>query len=203
MTTLPRKSSSNLSNLDKSSSLTRHTSPSHVNTVNVHKKSSHPLKTNILSSSPSFVASNQLSNSLTTLFDPTKSIAALLLRSSLAYLNSQQLSYSTACTIPGCLQCETVRYVLANSINNQLYTCHWTSCNARFNSNDELVEHIRNSHRSPKISFHSYPHRFHPYLNVSRMINTTDQLPFFYPHLSLTPMTESKRYMNNNTNNNN
>ncbi|CAF2526937.1 unnamed protein product [Rotaria sp. Silwood2] len=200
-TSLSTKSSSNLFNSDKSFSSTKRSSPSQLSNVNAHKKSTLPLKTNIQSASLSFIEPNLLTNQLTPLFDPTKSAAALFLRSSLAYLASQQHSYSTTCTIPGCLQCETVRYILSNSINNQPFVCHWSSCNARFYSNDELMEHIRYSHRSSKISHHHH-HRFHPYLNIPRMTETNDQLPFFYPHLSLSPMTETKRHMNNTNNNN-
>ncbi|CAF1350222.1 unnamed protein product [Rotaria sp. Silwood1] len=202
------KSSTNLFNSDKSLSSTKCSSPSQLNNINTHKKSTLPLKSNIQSASSSFIEPNLLTNQLTPLFDPTKSAAALFLRSSLAYLVSQQQqqqhSYSLTCPIPGCLQCETVRYILSNSINNQPYVCHWSSCNARFYSNDELIEHIRYNHKSSKISHHHhYHHRFHPYLNTSRMTEANDQLPFFYPHLSLLPMTETKRHMNNNTNNNN
>ncbi|CAF1097307.1 unnamed protein product [Rotaria sordida] len=206
ITSLSTKSSSNLLNTDKSFSSTKRSSPSQLNNINTRKKSALPLKTNIQSTSSSFIEPNLLSNHLTPLYDPNKSVATLLLRSSLAYLASQQHSYSSICTIPGCLQCETVRYILSNSINNQPYICHWSSCNARFYSNDELSEHIRYSHRTSKISHyhhHHRHHRFHPYLNTSRIIEANDQLPFFYPHLSLLPMTETKLRTNNNTNNNN
>ncbi|CAF2129329.1 unnamed protein product [Rotaria magnacalcarata] len=198
---LPAKSLLNISHSDKPYSLTKRSSPSQLNTINAHKKSTHLLQTNSLSTSSSFVGTKQISNPLTPVFDPAKSAAALLLRSSLAYLTSPQHVYSSTCTISGCLQCETVRYILSNSINTQPCAYHWTSCNTRFYSNDELIEHIPYNHnnRSSKISHH----RFHPYFNVSRMINTNDQLPFFYPHLSLSPMAETKQCMNNNINNNN
>ncbi|CAM4885859.1 unnamed protein product [Rotaria socialis] len=201
ITSLPTKSLLNISHSDKSYSLTKRSSPSQLNTINAHKKSTHSLKTNSLSTSSSFVETKQISNPLTPLFGPAKSAAALLLHSSLAYLISPQPAYSSTCTISGCLQCETVRYILSNSINNQPYAYDSTSCNTRFYSNDELIEHIPYNHnnRSSKISHR----RFHPYFNASRMINTNDQLPFFYPHLSLSQMTETKRCMNNNTNNNN
>ena len=117
---------------------------------------------------------------------------------SLDYLSSQH-SYSSSCIFPTCLQCETVRHILSNSLNNQPYRCHWSLCNERFYSHDELIEHIRYKHRTSKISNHS---RFHPYLKPSRMINNNDQLPFFYPHLSLSSMTETTHCSNNSNNNN-
>jgi hypothetical protein len=164
--------------------------------------------------SSSFVESNPLSAHLPPLFDPTTTAAALLLRSSLAYLAAQQQqqqhqhhSFSAPCTVPGCLQCETVRHILSASVNNQPYICHWFSCNARFSSSDELVEHLRHSHTSigkaTSIQQHHNQHRFHPYLKPPLMLNNNDQLPFFYPHLSLSPMTGTTRRTNNNTNNNN
>jgi hypothetical protein len=174
------------------------------------------VKPTILAPSSSFVESNPLSAHLPSLFDPTTTAAALLLRSSLAYLAAQQQqqqqqqqhSFSTPCTVPSCLQCETVRHILAASVQNQPYNCHWYSCNARFSSADELVEHLRHNHtstgKSNSIPSYSTHHRFHPYLKPpSLMLNNNDQLPFFYPHLSLSPMTGTTRRTNNNTNNNN
>jgi hypothetical protein len=173
------------------------------------------VKSNTITQSSSFVESNPLSSHLPSLFDPTTTAAALLLRSSLAYLAAQQQqqqqqqqhSFSTPCTVPGCLQCETVRHILAASANSQPYNCHWYSCNARFSSADELVEHLRQNHTSTgkSTSTHQYHnhHRFHPYLKPPMMLNNNDQLPFFYPHLSLSPMTGTTRRTNNNTNNNN
>ncbi len=172
------------------------------------------MKSSTILPASSFVESNPLSTHLPPLFDPTTTAAALLLRSSLAYLAAQQQqqqhSFSTPCTVPGCLQCETVRHILAASANNQPYSCHWFSCNSRFSSADELVEHLRHSHTSSigkTSSIHQQHHnnhqRFHPYLKPPLMLNNNDQLPFFYPHLSLSPMTGTTRRTNNNTNNNN
>ncbi|CAF0924447.1 unnamed protein product [Adineta steineri] len=191
ITSLVTKSSSNISNFDKSLSSTKRLVPSQINQTN--KKSTLPLK------SPTISSTNQ-SNYFSSLTDPTSSVASLLLRSSLAYLASQQHSYSTSCTMPGCLQCETTRYILSNSIDNQPYICHWYSCNARFSSNHDLIEHIRYNHSLSKKSDH---YRFHPYLRSLKMTNNNDQLPYFYPHLSLSPMTETTKRTNINPNNNN
>lgn len=194
---------------EKSFPSTKRSLPSHVN-----RKSTLPLK-------PSPVGKSSSSSSLLesshfpTLFDPTA--ASLLLRSSLAYLAAQQQqqqqqhSYSSACPIPGCLQCETVRHILAAStVNNHAYASH-----GRYNpSNDDLFDYVQQSSRAVKSSPTPPPpsasHRFHPYLkptatttSTMTMINNNDQLPFFYPHLSLSPMTGSTRRMNNNPNNTN
>jgi hypothetical protein len=219
ITSLVGKASSNpssTSNQDKSLLSTKRSSSSSSSSssstpftsTNVHRKSTGTCKPAGLGNASPFVESHPLSSHLPSLYDPSTA-ASLLLRSSLAYLAAQQQqqqqqqhSYSTACTIPGCLQCETVRHILAASaVNNQPYACHWYSCNGRFSSSDELVEHIQHNHRSSKVTNHQ---RFQPYAKPSMlMINNNDQLPFFYPHLSLSPMTGSTRRMNNNTDNNN
>ncbi|CAF0901925.1 unnamed protein product [Adineta ricciae] len=223
ITSLVTKSSSILSstsNSDKSLSSTRRSSPSQTNSTITNKKSTLPVKPSTINPSSSFVESNPLSTHLPPLFDPTSTAAALLLRSSLAYLAAQQQqqqqqqqhhSLTSPCTVPGCLQCETVRHILAASVNNQPYACHWFSCTARFSSADELIDHLRHTHTSAgkttslsshQPQHHSH-HRFHPYFKPPVMLNNNDQLPFFYPHLSLSPMTGTTRRSNNNTNNNN
>ena len=202
ITSLVSKTSS--SNQEKAFLSTKRSLSSHVN-----RKSTLPLKPSPVgksssssSSSSPLIESNLSSSHFPSLFDPTAT--ALLLRSSLAYLAAQQQhSYSSACPIPGCLQCETVRHILAAStVNNQSYACH-----GRYNSSSEelLLEQAR--------ALTSASHRFHPYLKPttttppptrsSAMINNNDQLPFFYPHLSLSPLTGSTRRMNNNPNNTN
>lgn len=224
ITSLVSKSSSVLSSTSTNdkSSISKRSSPSQTNSTPTTKKSTHPVKGNTTISSSlssSFNDSNPLSAHLPSLFDPTATTtAALLLRSSLAYLAVQQQqqhhhqhSFSSPCTVTGCLQCETVRHILAASMNSQPYNCHWYSCNARFSSADELVEHLRHSHTSSTgkmNSIHQHhnnnnQYRFHPYLKPPMLLNNNDQLPFFYPHLSLSPMTGTTRRSNNNTNNNN
>ncbi|CAF3511943.1 unnamed protein product [Rotaria socialis] len=230
ITSLVNKSSSTLSsavNTDKLLLSSKRSSPSQPNSTLANKKSTPPVKPSTIVPSSSFVESNPLSAHLPPLFDPTTTTAALLLRSSLAYLAAQQQqqqqqqeqqqqqqqqqqqhhSFSTPCTLPGCLQCETVRHILAASVHTQPYLCHWFSCNARFSSADELIEHLRHSHTSTgkatSMYQHHNHHRFHPYLKPPLMLNNNDQLPFFYPHLSLSPMTGTTRRTNNNTNNNN
>ncbi len=176
---------SSLSNSDKSFSLTKNST---LSQSNPNKKSTLSLKTKPISLSSSFIERNILSNIYPPQFDPT----ILFLRSSLAYLSSQQHSYSTICTIPGCLQCETIRQMLSNP---QPYYCHWKTCQAKFPSNEQLIEHIRYDHRSPKTSNY---HRFHPYFKPTNASNLNDQLPFFYPRLSMSLMSETKRPLNNN-----
>ncbi|CAF1544129.1 unnamed protein product [Rotaria sp. Silwood1] len=221
ITSLVTKSSSTLSssttsNNEKPLLSSKRSSPIQSNsTITNNKKSTVPVKPSTIIPSSSFVESNPLSSHLPTLFDPTTTAAALLLRSSLAYLAAQQQqqqqqqyhSFSTPCTVPGCLQCETVRHILAASVHTQPYICHWYSCNAKFTSADELIEHLRHNHTSTgkttSMHQHHNHHRFHPYLKPPSMLNNNDQLPFFYPHLSLSPMTGTTRRTNNNTNNNN
>ena len=193
---LTKSSSLNSSNSDKSFSLAKTSSSSSLTNPHTNQKSTHSLKHKTISSSLSFNKPNLFSNTVVPpQFDPRTNLAALVLRSSLAYLSSQQHSYSTICTIPGCLQCETYRYFLTRSINHQDHVCHWKTCHARFPTNEQLLEHIRYTHRSIKMTNSL---RFHPYLKSSMMINPNDQLPYFYPHLSLSSMTESTQYVNNN-----
>ncbi|UJR29984.1 hypothetical protein I4U23_017531 [Adineta vaga] len=110
--------------------------------------------------------------------DSTSSLTNLFLHSSLAYLASQY-SYPPICTIPGCFQCHTAQY------NFPPYSCH------RKLSSEH--DHIRSNHRLSKIVNHQ---RFHPYSKPSKLINSNDQLPYFYPYLSLS----ATEYLNNNKN---
>ncbi|CAF1275748.1 unnamed protein product [Adineta ricciae] len=114
--------------------------------------------------------------------DSTPSLTNLFPQSSFTYLTSQY-SYPSFCTVPGCFQCHTSQYLCNNSFNNlQFYVCHYLKCGARFFSEYELYNHIRSDHKPTKMSSHS---RFQPYLKPSKLINTNDQLPYFYPYLSL------------------
>ena len=210
ITSLVSKTSSNLSSVstnEKSSSATttKRSLPSQLHSGYATKKATLSFKAPAIGMSSSFDESSLYSSHLPPLFDPTSTAAAYLLRSSLAYLAAQQQqqqhSYSSPCSQSGCLQCETVRHILAASaMSNQVFTCHWPSCNARFTSNPDLAEHIQQTHKSSKVT---HSHRFHPYFKPSMTINNNDQLPFFYPHLSLSPLTAATRRLNNNTNNKN
>ena len=163
------KSSSSSSNSDKSLPLIKNSSNSQLN-----KRSSLSLKAK--SSSSSTIERS--------VYPPPIDPAVLLLRSSLAYLSSQQHSYSNICTVPGCLQCETIRQFASNSINPHLYQM-------KSPSNEQLIEHIRYNHRQ----------RFQPYFKPTNTINLYDQLPSFYPRLSMSLMSETTRRLNNNNNN--
>ena len=160
------------------------------------KKSSHTTKTTLFSTPSSFTDSSYpLTNSfsLSSSSSSTTAAAALLLQSSFAYLSAQQPSphpFSSSCSLAGCYQCES-------SSPFARYRCSSFPCHARFSTHEQLIEHIRLDHSSSSSS------RYHPYPKVSssQMFNPTDQLPYFYPYLSLTPMTETSRQTKKNSSN--
>lgn len=105
----------------------------------------------------------------------------VFLRSPFSYFSLAH-SYCSPCAAPDCLQCQTTRYLLSNSLLMQPYVCDQLTCAARFSSQLELLEHVRQQH-SPVKGAQSV--RFSPYLKPTKVTGLTEQLPFFYPQLSL------------------
>ena len=177
------KSSSDLTDSNKLLSLNKRLSPMQTNKMN---KFAYPSETNIVSTSSSFVEPHLLSNHLSSLFAPTSFVAASFLYFSLAYLACQEHLYSLRSPITECLQCETVRRSFSSKTTNQSYVSHWASRKSELNSQDKLIKRIRYNHRFSKIS------NYHPYLRTSRMINTNNQFLLFSPHLSSSPISQTR-----------
>lgn len=157
----------NLSNSDKSFVSRKKSTPLQLH--NTHKKS----KSRIKSLSSSIIDSK--------FADRRKATTQLL------HTQAREYSHSSVCNSPECSQCESIRYVLTHSYECQI-------CSAKFYSNEQLTKHMQYNHRPTKIAH--YHHRFRPYFKPFNWMNTNDQVPFFYPHLSLTPsMNQTRQYL--------
>jgi len=102
------------------------------------------------------------------------------------YTQTHEHPHSSVCNSSECSQCESIRYVLTHS-------CECQICSAKFYSDEQLIEHMQYNHRRTKIARH---HRFRPYFKPFNWMNANYQVPFFYPHLSLTPsMNQIRQYL--------
>ena len=179
-----KTSSSNFVNPDKSFSSRKSSSFSHsTNSWPPHVQSTDSLKQPTISTSTSFIEPHLFSSTYPSPFDLQPSVHSFFLRSS-PY-------YSNLCTNPTCFHCETLRQIFFT-----------TTTNERYSSMHPSIDYERFHPRMIKLS-NSSTARFHPYLKSTNAFHPPNQLPFVYPHLSLSSTSKATRRLNNNPENNN